>query len=241
MPRTRQLDPVEIRVLGALLEKQQTTPDAYPLTTHALIAACNQKSNRDPVTELTETQVVEALDRLREDVLVWRSESARTERWAQRLDRRWELDPRAKAVMTLLLLRGPQTPGELRTRSDRLHAFESVAEVEETLQRLSLGIDALVRQLPRQPGQREARWTHLAGDGVDAGESGAGAETSGPEPIEPERPSAVAAAAPRAAPSAAPAAAERLDRLEAAVRRLESTVAALESQLNDLRADLGVE
>lgn len=238
MPRTRQLDPVEIRVLGALLEKQQTTPDAYPLSTHALIAACNQKSNRDPVTELTETQVVEALDRLREDVLVWRSESARSERWAQRLDRRWELDPRAKAVMTLLLLRGAQTPGELRSRSDRLHPFESVAEVEETLERLSTGIDALVRQLPRQPGQREARWMHLA-----AGEEGLEAALGeAPPPAQATADTASAPARPAAVPrAAAPAAAERLDRLEAAVRRLESTVAALEFQLGGLRADLGVE
>jgi hypothetical protein len=237
MARTRKLDPVEIRVLGALLEKQLATPEAYPLTTNALIAACNQKTNRDPVTELGETEVTEALDRLREDVLVWRSESARSERWAQRLDRRWELDPRAKAVMTLLLLRGPQTAGELRTRSERLHAFESVAEVEETLQRLSVGIDALVRQLSRQPGQREARWTHLAGD-EEAGDAAAGGEPPAPEPAADRPP---AADAPRAAAPAAPAAADRLDRLEAAVRRLESTVAALESQLHDLRADLGVE
>ena len=81
MARTRQLDPVEIRVLGALLEKQQTTPDHYPLTTNALLAACNQKTNREPVTHLSETEVTEALDRLRQDVLVWRSEGARTERW----------------------------------------------------------------------------------------------------------------------------------------------------------------
>ena len=179
MSRTRKLDPVEVRVLGALLEKQQTTPEAYPLTTNALIAACNQKTNREPVTDLTETQVTEALDRLREDVLVWRSESARSERWAQRLDRRWELEPGAKAVMTLLLLRGPQTAGELRTRSDRLHAFESVEQVEETLQRLATGIDALVRQLPRRSGQREARWTHLAGGEDEAGGTGAGGSGAG--------------------------------------------------------------
>jgi hypothetical protein len=138
--------------------------------------------------------------------------------------------------MTLLLLRGPQTAGELRTRSERLHAFESVAEAEETLQRLSLGIDALVRELPRQPGQREARWTHLAGD-EDAGDAAAGVEPPAPEPAA-DRPPATA---PRAAAPAAPAAADRLDRLEAAVRRLEATVAALESQLHDLRADLGGE
>lgn len=163
MPRTRPLDPVEIRVLGALLEKEQTTPDQYPLTTRAVIAASNQKTNREPVTDLTETEVTEALDRLRADVLVWRSQTARAEKWEHRLSRRWELDPRAKAVMTLLLLRGPQTPGELRSRADRLHGFDSVDEVEATLEHLAAGPDPLVLELPRQPGQRETRWMHRVG------------------------------------------------------------------------------
>ena len=127
MPSTRPLDPIEIRVLGTLLEKEQTTPDHYPMTINGLINACNQKTNREPVTSLTETEVVEALDRLRLDVLTWRSEGARAERWEQRLDRRWHLTPPRKAIMTLLLLRGAQTPGELKTRSDRMHSFESVA------------------------------------------------------------------------------------------------------------------
>ncbi len=114
----RKLDFAEVRVLGSLLEKEQTNPETVPMTVNALIAACNQKTNREPVMQLTETEVVEALDRLRAEVLVWRTEGARTERWQQSVVRRWGLDRAGKALMTLLLLRGPQTPGELRTRSE---------------------------------------------------------------------------------------------------------------------------
>lgn len=151
----------EIRVLGALLEKEQATPEYYPLTANALIAACNQKSNRDPVMKLTETEVVEALDSLAKDTLVWRSEGARTERWRQSISRRLELDPEEKACLTLLMLRGPQTPGELRSRSSRLHSFESIDEIEQALGRLTKEGRELVTELRRRPGQKENRWTHL--------------------------------------------------------------------------------
>lgn len=161
LPRT--LDPVEIRVLGALLEKEQTTPDQYPLTLNALVAACNQRTNREPVMDLAPPDVAGALDRLHEDVLVWPTSGARTERWRHSVDRRWQLTPAARAVMTVLLLRGPQTPGELRGRSDRLHPFESTAEVEATLEELATGDEPLVVQLGRRPGQKEARWAHLVG------------------------------------------------------------------------------
>lgn len=163
MARTRKMDDVEVRVIGALLEKEQTTPDQYPLSLNAVLAACNQATNREPVMKLSEEDVSAALDRLRRDVLVWRTDGARVERWKQSVGSRWGLDPAAKAVMTLLLLRGPQTPGELRTRSDRLHTFGTVEEVERTLARLSEGLDALVAELPRRPGQRETRWRHLVG------------------------------------------------------------------------------
>lgn len=167
--RTRPLDAVEVRVLGALLEKEQTTPEVYPLTMSALLAACNQKTNRNPVTHLTETEVDGALERLRQEAMVWRSEGARSERWQQNVGRRWALDPQRKAVMTLLLLRGPQTAGELHARSDRLHPFASLAELEETLRRMAAEEEPLIRELPRRPGQKENRWVYTVGEVAESG------------------------------------------------------------------------
>lgn len=160
----RPFDAIELRVLGSLLEKEQTTPEAYPLTVNSLILACNQKTNRDPITELSEGQVWDALERLRHETLVWRSEGARTERWQQSVSRRWGLDSAGKALMTLLLLRGPQTLGELRTRSERMHAFPSLEAVEAKLQSLAADEEPLVVELPRRPGQKEIRWMHRVGD-----------------------------------------------------------------------------
>ncbi len=160
MPRLpRPLDPVECRVLGALLEKEQATPEYYPMTINALVAACNQKNNRDPVLGLSEREVDAALRRLFEDVLVWRAEGARSLRWSHNLDQRWRLTPPSKAVMTLLLLRGPQTPGELRGRGQRLYPFDRPAEVEAVLADLAAGEEPLVAELEREPGQKERRWT----------------------------------------------------------------------------------
>ena len=162
MAYTRSLDAVEARILGALMEKERTTPDLYPLTVTSLLQACNQKTSRDPVTDSTETEVVEALDRLRADALVFRVHGSRSERYEHCLDRRWHLDTGgAAAVIAMLLLRGAQTVAELRARTARLHPFATVEQVEATLQRRSEGPDALVRELPRQPGQRETRWVEL--------------------------------------------------------------------------------
>ncbi|MEM9407881.1 MAG: YceH family protein [Acidobacteriota bacterium] len=177
MAHTRLLDEIEQRILGALMEKEQATPDHYPLTVSALLAACNQKSNREPVLSLAEDQIVEALDRLRRDVLVWRQQGPRSEKWQHCLTNRWHLSPPALAVMTLLLLRGPQTPGELRSRSGRLHAFDSVDDVEVTLARLAAGDDPLVEELARTPGQREARWRHVMGEPSAEAQESAGAAT----------------------------------------------------------------
>lgn len=228
MPRTRPLDPLEIRVLGALLEKEQTTPEYYPLTLNAVVAACNQKSNRDPITDLAAHEVAQTLERLRQDVLVWRSEGARSERWQHSLDRRWELDSARKAVMTLLLLRGPQTAGELRTRGERLHGFATVGEVETVLAALAAGQDALVHELPRQPGQRETRWAHLVGlaDAVSASQA-MERERLGSPPVA-ARPSAPA---PPAGPAPAPAGGAGL---EARVAALEAEVAALRRRVDEL-------
>jgi uncharacterized protein YceH (UPF0502 family) len=207
----RELDPVELRILGCLLEKQLATPEYYPLTLNALLAAANQKSNREPVMELAESDVVRALDRLQDEKLVWKVLGGRATRYDHNLDPTWHLDPPAKAIITLLFLRGPQTAGELRGRSDRLHPFEAIDDVEATLQRLGAGDDALVRELPRRPGQKESRWTHLLGGAV----------------VEPEP--SIAEPEPRA--SGEP--------LSARVQRLEEQVAELIRELRELKAKLG--
>jgi uncharacterized protein len=180
LPRNpRPLTAIEQRVLGSLLEKQQAVPDSYPMTMPALVAACNQKTNREPVTELEESQVNEVLRSLMRDVFVWRREGARTLRWEHNVDRRWRTSPAGKAVMTLLLLRGTQTPGELRGRAERLHPFSSVAEVEATLEDLATGEEPLVRQLAREPGQKESRWIHLLGDPAEMPVAAAPAAVAG--------------------------------------------------------------
>lgn len=230
--RTRKLDPIEIRVLGALMEKERTTPDAYPMTINGVIAACNQKSNRDPVTQLSETEVVEALDRLREDVLTWRSDGARVERWQHSLDRRWQLDSAKKAIMCLLLLRGPQTAGELKSRCERQHHFDSSQDVEAVLREMAADFDALVAELPRQPGKRENRWTHLvlADEYVAEPEATVASAVAVPvvpmprsEPLEPQGPSAL----------------DRLEEVEERLAETQARVQSLEEELMALRRRLG--
>ncbi len=216
MARIRRLDAVEVRVLGSLLEKQVTTPEQYPLTVNGLLAACNQRSNREPATSLGEEEVLAALKRLKQEALVWRTEGARTERWEHLLDRRLGLTPAVKALITLLFLRGPQTPGELRTRSERLHELGSVAEVEAELGRLASQDDPLTRELPRQPGQRESRWMHLLGE-----------EDAPPLAAAPGGPAVER-------PPAGVSLAER-------VTQLEEAVASLRAELAALRADLGAD
>lgn len=163
MQLPRAVDPLEARILGALLEKSQTTPEYYPLTLRALQSACNQKNNREPVLDLGEDEIAGGLERLRRDALVWRTESARAERWKETLTHRLSLAPAERAIVTLLLLRGPQTPGELRSRSDRLFDFASLEDVERTLGRLAARTEPLVEELPRLPGRKERRWRHLFG------------------------------------------------------------------------------
>ncbi len=153
-----ELDSIEVRVLGVPMEKEQTTPEYYPMTLNAIKMACNQKTNRFPVMNLGESQVQQALDRLDEDLLVARAGGARADHWKQRAEIVWKLDLRTKAVLTLLFLRGPQTPGELRARSERMHAFASVQEVELTLAELGSHPEPLACELGRGPGQKEARW-----------------------------------------------------------------------------------
>ena len=153
----------EARVLGSLVEKQLTTPEYYPLTLNALTAACNQKSNRDPVMSLDEAAILAAIDSLRDKNLVYLfyGSSSRTVKYKHMLPGVFELEPPAVAVITLLLLRGPQTVGELRGRADRLYEFSGLGEVQETLDDLARRSDPLVLKLERQSGQKEARYAHL--------------------------------------------------------------------------------
>jgi uncharacterized protein len=158
------LNEVEVRVLGALVEKQITTPDYYPLTLNALLNACNQTSSRDPVVSYDETAVSRALDGLRDQKLasVTSGAESRVAKFRHKLVERFELESSETAALCLLMLRGPQTAGEIRTRSGRLHEFVTVADVESTLEKLSNRIpQSLVIRLPRQPGFKESRFAHL--------------------------------------------------------------------------------
>ena len=199
------LTSVEVRVLGCLMEKAATTPDVYPLTLNTLRTACNQSSNRDPVVSYDDGTVQSALDTLRARSLtrVVYSTSNRATKYRHVLHETLGLEPAEVAVLTVLLLRGPQTVGEVRTRADRIHAFGSLAEVDEVVDRLAGRDEPLVRRLPRAPGQKDGRVSHLL-----AG-----------EPVEPT---------PAARPaSSEPGRDDRLDALEAEVAALRAEVAAL--------------
>jgi uncharacterized protein len=156
------LNEVEVRVLGCLIEKEMTTPEYYPLSLNALTNACNQKSNRDPVMALAEEDVVRALNRLRFNQLtVVSGESSRVAKYRHLLAENLGLVPAELAVVCELLVRGPQTVGELRTRCERMHHYDDLNEVEEVLGELMGREDPLVVRLPRQPGRKEARNAHL--------------------------------------------------------------------------------
>jgi len=210
-PPSRQLDAVEIRILGSLAEKQMATPEYYPLTLNALVAACNQKSNREPVMELSDDEVQRGLDRLQEEKLVWKVMGGRAVRWEHNLDSNLQLDRGGKAALALLFLRGAQTAGEVRGRSDRLYSFESISEVEETLRRL----DPLVVELPRRPGQKESRWSQTLSP-VDVAENASVEPGFSPTDNRPQS-----------------------EPLSARVQRLEEQVAALTEELRMFKAKLG--
>ncbi len=152
------LDPVTIRVLGTLMEKQQTTPEYYPMTLNALVAACNQRTSREPITDYTSDDVEAALHRLQDHQLVWQIHGGRSVRWEHNLTKRFDLAPDAHALLTLMFLRTEQTSAELRSRAERLYPFKEIREVEETLLTLSRRTPPLVTELPRRPGQKESRW-----------------------------------------------------------------------------------
>jgi len=173
------LNPVEARILGALIEKDITTPDHYPLSLNALINACNQRSNRDPVMSLGEDAVRDALLGLQEKRLAGPVSSAdsRVPKYEHRLQEAFNLPRAETAVLCVLLLRGPQTPGELRGRTERMHRFEELSDVTSTLQRLMQRDAPLVSMLPRQPGTKETRYVHLLSGDAEVAESPA------PEPV----------------------------------------------------------
>ena len=161
------LDAAEVRVLGALLEKEIATPEYYPLSLNALVNACNQKSNREPVVSYDEETVETALDSLRNKGLSMRitGRDSRVPKHEQRFTERFNLGRREVAIICILMLRGPQTPGELRGRTDRLYQFDDLESVESTLHKLvEIGF---VKQLPRQLGYKEQRWAHLFSGDVD--------------------------------------------------------------------------
>ena len=168
-----QLDPIQLRVLGSLVEKEITTPENYPLSLNALVNACNQRSSRDPVLDLTEEEVRQAIHALEDLGLVTPVRDSRVPKYEHRIRTVLNLRRDETAVLCLLMLRGSQTPGELRSRADRLYSFDDLASVQSTLERLAARTNTdeagnqttgpLTTILPRQPGSREARYAHLLG------------------------------------------------------------------------------
>lgn len=219
-PRLPLLSLLETRILGVLCEKQRTVPDTYPLSLNALVAGCNQKTSRHPVIEVSEAEVAAALDGLKGPNLVIESSGGRVPRYAHNMEKVLRLPSQSVALLAVLMLRGPQTAGELRINCERLHRFADISAVEAFLHELAERAEgALAAELPRQPGARETRWAHLlsgtpAVDDVApaAAEAGAGADVTVGE---------IAA-------------------LKANVARLEAEVATLRSQMAALQRELGL-
>ena len=165
------LTPAEARVLGTLMEKARTVPDTYPMSLNALVAGCNQKSSRDPITNLTEAEVQEALDGLKSRSLAFSSSGSRVARWEHNFQRALVVPEQSAVLLGLLMLRGPQTAGELRIHSERWYRFADISSVEAFLDELANRSEEkggpLVVQLPRAAGAREARWAHLLCGPVD--------------------------------------------------------------------------
>jgi uncharacterized protein YceH (UPF0502 family) len=236
------LDPVQIRVLGALIEKEIATPENYPLSLNALVNACNQRSSRDPVMNLTEEEVRQALHTLEDEDLVAVEHSSRVEKYEHRIRTVLNLRRDETALLCLLFLRGPQTPGELRSRADRLHSFDGLDAVESTLARMIASPAAakdeassatpfaaqearpLAVMLPRQPGSRESRYAHLLGGPVDTA-----VRDSTSAELRPRNPSAIDHDSNSAAASATAA---RISALEAEVAALRTSLTQLESKVN---------
>jgi uncharacterized protein len=212
------LTETEVRVLGSLIEKDITTPDYYPLSLNALVNACNQKNNRDPVMSLDENSVSSALSTLQEKRFAGPASGAdsRVTKYEHRLQEVFNFDRREIAILCVLLLRGPQTPGELRSRTERMYRFEALDDIVSTLDRLSLRQPPLAAVLPRQPGTKESRYMHLfAGDAPAV-------DISVPDVA-------------RASSSAEASPTGRLSQLEDDVQQLRKEVAEMQQQLASFR------
>jgi uncharacterized protein YceH (UPF0502 family) len=230
------LDATEVRVLGCLMEKQRVTPDAYPLSLNALRLACNQTTNRDPVVQYDEETIRAALHRLgrRRWTRLASGHSSRAAKYRHLLDEALGLDPAGMAVLAVLMLRGPQTPGELKQRTERMQAFSDLAAVQQTLETL-IGRD-LVVQLTRRPGQKEERYAHRLSEDLDEEPLDVAAAATSPPPViaaaVTSPPPVIAAAATSPPPAASPDGADaRLDRLEAEVAELRAELRALREEL----------
>jgi uncharacterized protein YceH (UPF0502 family) len=215
------LDPIQLRVLGSLIEKEIATPENYPLSLNALVNACNQRSSRDPVLELTEDEVRQALHSLEDLSLITPVRDSRVPKYEHRIRTVLNLRRDETAVLCLLMLRGPQTPGELRSRADRLYTFDDLAAVQTTLERLATreaGPDPattgpLTMVLPRQPGSREARYAHLLGDPPDLSQARQPASAASPDETS-----------------------RRLAQMEAELSSLSSALFALQTRVEQLEA-----
>jgi uncharacterized protein len=215
----RPLSPVEVRVLGALAEKALATPDAYPLSLNALVAACNQKTAREPVMDLSEAEVARALDDLTRLRLAGTSTGAgsRVEKYRHLLDHAFGLDRAGQAALGVLLLRGFQTAGEVRARTGRMFPFETLEEAEAALRALVEREEPLTVELPVQPGRKEPRYAHLLSGEVE------------PEALPPGE------ASPAAPMAAARAEGDRIAHLESLVEALAEEVSALREELSTFR------
>lgn len=208
----RILNEYELRVLGALVEKHIATPDYYPMTVNALVNACNQKNHRDPVVSYDEPTVARALESLREKNLayIFHGSDSRVPKYGHLFPKAFDLSEPEVALMCVLILRGPQTPGELRSRSAHLHQFENLPLVESLLQSLSLRDEPLVVRLPRQQGSRESRFAHLLGGPVEA-------------------------EAPSLQPASSISSQDRIDRLEEEINSIRAELADLKAQFENFK------
>ena len=213
-----QLNPTEIRVLGALVEKDITTPDYYPLSLNALVNACNQKNNRDPVLSLDENSVRDALAGLQEMRLAGPAGGAdsRVTKYEHRLQEVFNFTRGETAILCVLLLRGPQTPGELRGRTERMHRFETLDDVLSSLQKLMDRQPPLARVLPRQPGTKESRYAQLLGGNQEAWDS-------------------VASPSAEDAPKFSSGKSEQMTRLEQEVAELRAELASLREEVAEFK------